>query len=739
MPNCINCFAVLETELSTCPQCGYDLENHYHHPLHLPPLSLLNGQYQLGRVLGQGGFGITYIGFDNRLKRTVAIKEFLPASLASRAPDLSVVPLLEQAPAFAKGLHHFIEEARHLARFDHPNIVRVRHYFEAHQTGYMVMDYIKGKTPLCLLRQHDGRLPLNLALKTLFPILDALAIMHAQQVFHLDISAHNVLLLDSGQPILIDFGAARHVNVNGHHTQTLTLMLKPGYSPPEQYHQGSEYIGAWTDVYACAALLYLLLKGKLPPPAMERIQDDKQVQSLNLGKERHEKRVCAAIIKGLSLDSHQRPANVSLFKSLLLPPSQRYSKHYWAYLSSAVLAGGMAWAYLPAPAPQMPPSVSPVMELETPIPPPAIVAQETLPSTETKIDALPVSIDKLLKQADTLQNQQDYAGAYHSYQAVFLLDKDQRQAQAGLARLALEYVNKLTLAPEQNALRHLALSHFPDNPALQAIEKAWQAQQSQAVAAQTQQQKIDNLLAKAQRQFQAQKLTTPVDDNAHQTYLAVLKLQADNPTALAGLEQIAAQYAQWAAQKTDLAGRDVMLRKGLSVVPNHPTLLSLQAKNDSAYVEDLNRRQGQKQKAAQLAELLAKAKAAEDKKDWNLAQRYYQQILLRDDKHRAAKQGLAQLSQHYLKLAKNQRAQQVFSESLLSINQGLAINPKHAQLLSLKQEIQQQLKQIAQPAPPKAPQPAPVVAKAVEKSETSLSTKPEDKQPTGEVMIIPTF
>ena len=732
MSTCIHCFKSF-SDSTICPHCGYDVGNHYTHPLHLAPLSLLNEQYKLGHVLGQGGFGITYIGFDTRLNRCVAIKEFLPASLASRAKDNSVVPLLGQAPTFAKALHHFIDEARHVARFDHPNIVRVRHYFESNQTAYMVMDYIKGDSPLSLLREHGGCLPLGLALKILFPILDALAIMHAQQVFHLDISAHNILFLEQQQPILIDFGSARHVNVSGEYTQTLTLMLKPGYSPPEQYRLGSEYIGAWTDVYACAALLYLLLTGKLPPPAIERIQDDKRVQNLNLGKQRHEKRVCRAILKGLSLDAELRPSNISAFKTLLLPPKQRYSKTYWGYVSTVILAGSMTWAYLPVPIWFAKPLIfAPQSNYTTPDLPSSTAnlpkpTAQTAPmdsiSFESPTSAPPIqlSVADSLKQAYFKVKQQDYTAAYQTYQQ--LLVEDAAQAEAGLLALALLYEQRLSQDPTQAALWTIALQQFPDNQNLRALQQAWQQQQRREA-------KIKYLAQQAAQQFKAQKLTTPTNDNAHQSYLAILKLKADHEGALLGLQNIAAQYAKWASNKTDFFERDSLIRKGLSVIPNYPALLRLQTKTDFEYVNQQNQH-NQKQQAEQMAELLANAQAAQRQKQWNIAQRYYQQILLRDSQYQAAKQGLKRLVAHYLQQAEQQREQKQFIESLLTINKGLAIDAKQPQLLALQHTIQTQLK------PAALIEPVDTVDKVAVKTLKPVAV--DSKTETKRVMIIPSF
>ncbi|MBE9562033.1 MAG: serine/threonine protein kinase, partial [Proteobacteria bacterium] len=255
-----------------CPRCGFDEHKYQQHPLYLEPRTILQNQYIIGITLGQGGFGTTYLGLDQRLQKKVAIKEYLPATLATRdVITAKVIPLKKQENTFHKGLQLFIDEARHLAKFDHPNIVRVINFFEANQTGYMVMDYLEGLNPEAIINQVGGNLPVKEALDIILPLLDALAEVHTKHIYHRDISIQNICILKSGIPVLIDFGAARHVV--GEQSHTLDLVLKHGYSPIEQY-SGRGKIGPWTDIYACGALLYLMITGKLPPAATDRFCED---------------------------------------------------------------------------------------------------------------------------------------------------------------------------------------------------------------------------------------------------------------------------------------------------------------------------------------------------------------------------------------------------------------------------------------------------------------------------------
>jgi|GEM_PF-4433145 len=342
---CLRCFTPMPGPehgdcLGECPACGYDERNHKHHPIYLPPRACVGEHYLIGKTLGQGGFGITYLGLDTRLQKRVAIKEYLPTMLASR--DMAtgqVVPLKNQQEAYQKGLRLYLDEARNLARFDHPNIVRVLNYFPANHTAYMVMEYIAGQSLAELPRQ--GGLAEHEALAVLWPLLDALHTMHAQQVFHLDISAHNVLIQPNRQPVLIDFGAARRVV--GDCSHSISLVLKPGYSPLEQY-AGMEGIGPWTDIYACGALFYFLLTNALPPPAIQRLDNPRLTLPAELSPP-----VAKALRKALAVKARDRFPCVSALQQALQPSARH--RHNWtlAVALAVVVAIYTGWRQTLAP------------------------------------------------------------------------------------------------------------------------------------------------------------------------------------------------------------------------------------------------------------------------------------------------------------------------------------------------------------------------------------------------------
>lgn len=244
----------------------------------LPIGTVLDSSFRIDQVLGYGGFGISYLARDERLETPVVIKEYLPRDLATRAANgTSILPHSEaDAKIFHAGLNAFIEEARILARLDHPNIARVRQFFEANGSAYFVMDYYRGITLAKYLdKQTNARIQEKVALSLMSPVLDALEAVHTKGFLHRDIKPGNIYLasLESGgvRPILLDFGAARQIV--GERSRSLSVVLSEGYAPFEQYHRKGKQ-GPWTDVYGTAAVLYRMLTGHAPISAVERISGE---------------------------------------------------------------------------------------------------------------------------------------------------------------------------------------------------------------------------------------------------------------------------------------------------------------------------------------------------------------------------------------------------------------------------------------------------------------------------------
>ena len=241
------------------------------HRLALPQGTRIR-EFEFRRVLGQGGFGITYLGWNVALDIPVAIKEYLPSDLATREQDLSVVPQAPRAASdFRWGLERFLDEARILARFQHPNIVRVHHFFEAHSTAYIAMDYVEGEDLSAHLARKDTLSEDELK-GILYPLLSALEVVHRADFLHRDIKPGNIILrAEDDSPVLLDFGAARQAM--GAKSRSVTSIVTPGYAPIEQYSSRGHQ-GAWTDIYALGGVCYRALTGQTPDDATDRMRED---------------------------------------------------------------------------------------------------------------------------------------------------------------------------------------------------------------------------------------------------------------------------------------------------------------------------------------------------------------------------------------------------------------------------------------------------------------------------------
>lgn len=275
-------------------------------------------EYRLEGVLGAGGFGITYLAGDMHLEKRVAIKEYLPTDLAIRALDGSVVPVAtEHEHDYKWGLERFIQEARTLARFSHPHIVRVNRYFEANGTGYMVMDYENGESLSQLLRRAAA--PDEAGLRAiLMPLLDGLEAVHAAGFLHRDIKPSNIFLREAGGPVLLDFGAARAAV--GGATRSMTAVLTPGYAPLEQYASDARQ-GPWSDLYALAGVFYRAIVGESPPDAVSRLKEDRVPQRLAETGARVSVPFRRALEWALQVDEKRRPQSVPEWRRALLNES----------------------------------------------------------------------------------------------------------------------------------------------------------------------------------------------------------------------------------------------------------------------------------------------------------------------------------------------------------------------------------------------------------------------------------
>lgn len=273
--------------------------------------------FQIIGVIGEGGFGIVYFAFDRSLRRMVAIKEYMPGALAGRGQDKKVVVRSQRyRETFAIGLKSFIKEARLLAQFDHPALIKVYRFWEQNNTAYMAMRYYEGRTLKSVVQNTPGQVTEAWLKSILKPMLEALAAMYRMQILHRDISPDNIMIQKNGEAVLLDFGAARQII--GDMTHSLTVILKPGYAPIEQYADDALMKqGPWTDIYSLSAVIYFAIVKSPPPTSVARMIKD-PIEILQNGQySGFSKAFLAAIDKGLAVRPEDRPQSIEAFRRLL--------------------------------------------------------------------------------------------------------------------------------------------------------------------------------------------------------------------------------------------------------------------------------------------------------------------------------------------------------------------------------------------------------------------------------------
>ena len=315
---CMGCMSELEQNTGPCPFCGFDIKRYDRPKNSLPLYEIVHGKYLIGRVLGIGGFGITYIAWDFYQSKKVCIKEYFPRSVAVRNPQaqsyteqISVsiqYSMLMQTQsvtkiknAYKNGLQAYIKEAENLSKFYLlPGIVSVRDFFYGNRTAYIVMEYIDGIDMKRYAGLKGGRLSPPIVFSLLNDVFQSLDQIHRANIIHRDISPDNIMLTRQGKAKLIDFGAAK----NFENSENASILLKHGYAPIEQYDRDGKQ-GPWTDVYSLCASIYYLLTGKRIPSAQKRIEQD-TVELLQVMGVPVAENVDRAIQKGLSIDRMER-------------------------------------------------------------------------------------------------------------------------------------------------------------------------------------------------------------------------------------------------------------------------------------------------------------------------------------------------------------------------------------------------------------------------------------------------
>jgi serine/threonine protein kinase len=475
--------------------------------------------YTIDKVLGQGGFGITYLGHDNNLDQRVAIKEFLPTEFAVRADDQSVKPITQsQEGMYDWALDRFITEARTLARFDHPNIVRVMAVFEENNAAYMVMRYEEGQT-LDEIFNTRGTLSQTELLDIVLPIIDGLKIVHDAGFIHRDIKPANIFIREDGSPVLIDFGSARQSI--GAQTQTLTTLISPGYSPIEQYFTKGEDQGPWTDIYGLASTLYRGMAGRRPVDTMTRSkqilsdQPDPYVPALEAGKGRYSQAFLQAIDNGLQFRHQHRPQDIATWKKQLLREGT---------VESAVNPDE---ATMPAP-----------------------VLQEEEQKTRVQDDGTTV---------------------IHTTSE---LDSPQKANARKIIWIALASVLVLIIISIMVAL--VNRSEKPEDAITPQVPSVVEGQSNGTTGDRSS--KVDSLLEQAEQDMKANRLTVPHGNNAFERYREVLTIEPRNQIAKKGLQDVVTRkmyIIQNAIQERDLKLAQKHIDQMMQLMPDNKKLKEL--------------------------------------------------------------------------------------------------------------------------------------------------------------------
>ena len=478
--------------------------------------------FEFHRVLGHGGFGITYLGWNVALDIAVAIKEYLPADLAMREQDMSVLPKSSGDEAdFQWGLDRFLDEARVMARFKHPNIVQVQHFFQAHGTAYIVMEYVEGETLSDLLKRR-GTLTETELKHILLPLLAGLIDVHEAGILHRDIKPGNILLRAAdGSPVLVDFGAARQAV--GARSRSVTAVLTPGYAPIEQYSSRGHQ-GPWTDIYALGGVCYQALTGKVPDEAMDRIRQDPLIPITEAARGKATDSFLSAIDWSLRVEEADRPQGVRVWRGALLGEED---------VPESVTAGALTQTQ-----------------------------QKPAPDKKQKASRrwLLASGILLLIGAGGWWGWQEYPELFGQSiaDAPAVVEPEapveiQLESELGKTGETIVGIEETPLPDKEEAEQPIS-----KEPAL-SPEKA----------------EIARLLAAAEADLKARRLTSPAGNNAWDRYQQVLELEPTNPNAIKGMERVIGSYMELfgtAVEQEDFDKAAGYLAKIRELHPDSPVL-----------------------------------------------------------------------------------------------------------------------------------------------------------------------
>lgn len=311
---CESCLSEVLQFDQVCPLCGFKKESYNVEIGVLEMGEILAGKYLIGKTLGRGGFGVTYLGYDINNKRRIAIKEYLPDGLATRQIGQNTLTIYsgEKETIFKTGAQRFFDEAKMVSHFNgNPNIISVYEFFHENNTSYYVMEYIEGMDFKKYIANNGGKITIDKAVEIMIPIIDALAIVHSGGILHRDISPDNIYISNNGNVKLLDFGAARQVL--GEQSKGLSIVLKQGFTPFEQYQSKGNF-GPWSDIYALGATFYYAITGVVPEYVMDRVEKDQLKFPSQLGVKINSE-LERVIMRSLSLKAENRQQSMNEFKS----------------------------------------------------------------------------------------------------------------------------------------------------------------------------------------------------------------------------------------------------------------------------------------------------------------------------------------------------------------------------------------------------------------------------------------
>lgn len=631
--------------------------------------------YEIKRVIGRGGFGITYLAHDTNLDRYVAIKEFMPEDFATRESDSTVHPKTsDQKNLYEWGLERFVKEARTLAKFNHPNIVHVQSVFEENNTAYMIMEYAQGED-LSLIYKKDPKFTEERFLDTFIPVMDGLALIHNAGFIHRDIKPANIYICDNNSPLLLDFGSARQ-SIGGK-TKALTSLVTFGYAPFEQYNEGSGKQGPWTDIYALGASIYVGITGRKPIDALcrggsflETGLDTYQPVSV-IAKGEYSENFLLAVDNALMFKIDDRPQDIMLWADMLLGKTK---------------------------APQLPDyMLAPAVDDKTVIQPRVTKPrQTTAPSQGTQglVDAHGKrSSTTAATSTATIISEQDKSSSASPALIKTILETISSISDKTVNRLSTLFKNTekpwLPIAITGAAVVIVLISLswlFSDSSTPEATPEMTKAAPATQQKPQPQQpdKQLEQLLTNAKQALSQKNTVTPENSSAYYFYQQVLKIEPDNLSAKKGISEIESQLFLQAKNNYD---------NGDITAARH-YLKQLKAVNpDSAKADELKTViQNNIKNIMKISDLLNEADQRLRNKQYTKPENdnafyLYQQILKLQADNQPAKQGIKNIEDQLLKLANAAYANKQYSQSLDYLAQLKTVNPESSNAELLKNKI----------------------------------------------------